>query len=186
MLCAGTRRWPARVAFTASRRTPLQPDAAPGTAGFPLDQGKGSSPIWPRFRPVDVLDGGGSGRAEVRHPNPVGCWTGSAYQVRACFPDRRGRGGTSRGGGRGSHPAIVRAHECASALSTIPGKRRRNSTAAANSPPSAKASRMAVMVASSTMNMSEHVRTASPIASAFLGAPPGLQRDSHLGHRPDD
>ncbi len=49
----------------------------------------------------------------------------------------RGRRGLSAERGRGSHPAMVRAHDRASALSTIPGKRRRSSTAAANSPPSA-------------------------------------------------
>jgi hypothetical protein len=38
------------------------------------------------------------------------------------------------GDGRGFHPAIVRTHSCALALSVKPGNRRRNSAAADNFP----------------------------------------------------
>ena len=59
-----------------ARRTPPQPDTAPGMASVPLGQRQGSSPIWARLRPLDALDGSGPDRAKVRHP---------------AWPDRSGR-----------------------------------------------------------------------------------------------
>ena len=55
--------------------------------------------------------------------------------------------------GSGFHPAIVRAHCRAMALSSISGNRRRNSTAADNSPSRSKMSRMAAASSSVTTNI---------------------------------
>ena len=55
--------------------------------------------------------------------------------------------------GGGFHAAMVLAHSSAAASSVTPGKSRRNSTAAANSPRCSKAARMAAASASVTANM---------------------------------
>jgi hypothetical protein len=66
----------------------------------------------------------------------------------------RGRSGiTEDAAGSGVHPAIVRAHARAFALSVIPGKRRRSSIAADNSPSWLKMVRMASASDSVTRNM---------------------------------
>ena len=88
--------------------------------------------------------------------------------VSSAGPTRAGRGGTGErtgyrrwpgsslvrpGEGRGFQPAMVRAHARACVLSVTPGKRRRNSTAADNSPPRLNAARIAAASASVTTNM---------------------------------
>ena len=57
--------------------------------------------------------------------------------------------------GSSCHPAMLRAHLRAWALSVMPGKRRRTSIAADNSPAWSKMARIAAASASVTMNIQE-------------------------------
>jgi hypothetical protein len=81
-----------------------------------------------------------------------------SYRPRHPWRGHSPRGRRSRTGGRGGRtsgfqPAMVRAQSRACALSVMPGKCRRNSTAAANSPPCSKAARIAAASSSEMTNM---------------------------------
>ena len=78
------------------------------------------------------------------------------------------------GEGGGVHPAIVRAHSLALALSVMPGNRRRSSMAAESSPCSLKMARIAAASASVTMNISAGWEGTSRRASqSFANLIPG-------------
>ena len=78
-----------------------------------------------------------------------------SYRPRHPWSGHSPRGRRSRAGGRGGRRsgAIIRAQSRAWAVSVIPGKSRRSSTAAANSPPWSKAARTAAASASETLNI---------------------------------
>jgi hypothetical protein len=72
------------------------------------------------------------------------------YLLRPARNHVTGRGWIS---GTGAQPAMIRACARASVLSVTAGNRRRNSTAAENSPPCSKAARIAAAWLSVTVNM---------------------------------
>ena len=126
--------------------------ALPGNAGFAVPARQSGRPFRRPIRRAERIWERGLSDVERQAPG-------------AAFLRRSGRSGS------GFQPAMMRAHSLAWTLSTMPGKRRRSSTAADSSPRCSKTARIAAASASDTTNMPGAWERRLGLSKRYLGYP---------------